>query len=191
MAPNMSFGMKLIFANMWLFKGLLKKLLPAISSAGGAMLHTTIAFTMAKGSDGLNVLPQEAYVTGNMRFIPHQDAEESIALITDIAKKYDIETEVIYNDYACPVVNYKNEPFKLIEKVAGEVYPGIGVCPYVMTGGTDAKFYRDLSENCLRFAPLYIDGQQYASIHGLNENIYQGALPLGVDFYKKMILNTK
>ena len=84
---------------------------------------------------------------------------------------------MIYNDYACPVVNYKNEPFKLIEKVAGEVYPGIGICPYVMTGGTDAKFYRDLSENCLRFAPLYIDSQQYASVHGLNENIYQGALP--------------
>lgn len=187
MAPNMNFGMKLIFANMWLFEGLLKKLLPVISSAAGAMLHTTLAFTMAKGSDGLNVLPQEAYVTGNMRFIPHQDTDESVELISKIAKKYDIETEVIYKDYACPVVDYENTPFHLVEKVASEVYPGIGICPYVMTGGTDAKFYRELSENCLRFAPLYINDQQYASIHGLNENIYQGALPLGVDFYKKMI----
>ncbi len=187
MAPNMSLGMKVIFANMWLFEGLLKKLLPTISAAAGAMLHTTLAFTMAKGSDGLNVLPQEAYVTGNMRYIPHQDMDESIALISNIAKKYDIETEVIYKDGACPVVDYQNEPFHLVEEVASEVYPGIGICPYVMTGGTDAKFYRDLSENCLRFAPLYINDQQYASIHGLNENIYQGALPLGVDFYKKMI----
>ena len=187
MAPNMAFGMKIIFANMWLFEGLLKKLLPVISSAGGAMLHTTLAFTMAKGSDGLNVLPQEAYVTGNMRFIPHQDTDESVELISNIAKKYDIETEVIYKDYACPVVDYNNAPFQLVEKVASEVYPGIGICPYVMTGGTDAKFYRELSDNCLRFAPLYIDNQQYSSIHALNENIYQGALPLGVDFYKRMI----
>lgn len=187
MAPNMNFGMKLVFANMWLFEGLLKKLLPVISSAAGAMIHTTLAFTTAKGSDGLNVLPQEAYVTGNMRFIPHQDTDESIEVISKIAKKYDIETEVIYKDYACPVVDYNNEPFQLVEKVASEVYPGIGVCPYVMTGGTDAKFYRELSDNCLRFAPLYINNQQYASIHGLNENIYQGALPLGVDFYKRMI----
>lgn len=187
MAPNMAFGMKIIFANMWLFEGLLKKLLPVISSAGGAMLHTTLAFTMAKGSDGLNVLPQEAYVTGNMRFIPHQDTDESIALISKIAQKYDIETEVIYKDYACPVVDFNNRPFHMIEEVAEKIYPGVGICPYVMTGGTDAKFYRDLSENCLRFAPIYIDEQQYASIHGLNENIYQGALPLGVDFYKGMI----
>lgn len=187
MTPNMNFGMKMIFANMWLFEGLLKKLLPVISSAGAAMLHTTLAFTTAKGADGLNVLPQEAYVTGNMRFIPHQDADESIALITKFAKKYDLETEVIYKDYSCPVVDFNNKPFHMVEEVAAEVYPGIGVCPYVMTGGTDAKFYRELSENCLRFAPLYINSQQYASIHGLNENIYQGALPHGVDFYKKMI----
>ena len=187
MAPNMNFGMKVIFANMWLFEDLLVKLLPSISSAAGAMLHTTLAFTMAKGSEGLNVLPQEAYVTGNMRFIPHQDTDESIAIITEVAKKYNIETEVIYKDYACPVVDYRNKPFQLIEEVAKEVYPGVGICPYVMTGGTDAKFYRELSDNCLRFAPLYINAQQYASIHGLNENISQGALPLGVDFYKKMM----
>lgn len=187
MAPNMNFGMKVIFANMWLFEGLLKKLLPSISSAAGAMLQTTLAFTMAKGSDGLNVLPQEAWVTGNMRFIPHQDDKESIALISKIAEKYDIEAEVIYKDAPCPVVDFNSAPFHLIEEVAAEVYPGVGICPYVMTGGTDAKYYRDLSENCLRFAPLYINGQQYGSIHGLNENISRGVLPKGVDFYKIMI----
>lgn len=187
LAPNMEFGMKIVFANMWLFEGILKKLLPSISPAAGAMIQTTLAFTTAKGADGLNVLPQEAWVTGNMRFIPHQDDKESIALISEFAKKYDIETEVIYKDAPCPVVDFKNAPFQLVEEVASEIYPGIGICPYVMTGGTDAKFYRDLSDNCLRFAPLYIDGRQYGSIHGLNENIYQGALPKGVDFYKMMI----
>lgn len=186
-APNMNFGMKVIFANMWLFEPLLKKLLPSISPAAGAMLHTTLAFTMAKGADGLNVLPQEAYVTGNMRFIPHQPNEESIALISGLAKKYDIETEVIYQDQPCPVVDYQGAAFQLVEEVMAQLYPGVGVCPYVMTGGTDAKYYKEVSDNCLRFAPLYIDGQQYASIHGLNENICQGALPKGVDFYKMII----
>lgn len=187
MAPNMDFGMKLIFANMWLFEPILVKLLPAISSAGGAMIRTTLAFTMAKGADGLNVLPQEAYVTGNMRFIHHQGNEESIRLVTELAKKYDIETEVIYQDMPCPIVDYQGDAFQLIEEVAAEVYPGVGISPYVMTGGTDAKYYKEVSDNCIRFAPLYIDSQQYASIHGGNENIYQGVLPKGVDFYKIVI----
>mgnify|MGYP000589326052 CR=1 FL=1 len=187
MAPNMTFGMKAIFANLWLFEPLLTRLLPSISTAAGAMLHTTLAFTMAKGADGLNVLPQEAWVTANMRFIPHQPTEESIAIISREAEKFGLETEVIYSDEPCPAVDFRGDAFRLIEEAAAQVYPGVGVCPYVMTGGTDAKYYRDLSDNCLRFAPLYIDGQQYASIHGLNENIFQGALPLGVDFYKKVI----
>ena len=187
MAPNMDFGMKVIFANMGLFKPLLKKLLPSISSAAGAMIKTTLAFTMAKGAEGLNVLPQEAYVTGNMRFIQHQDDKASIELVKTIAKKYDIEVEVIYAESPAPIVDYKSKAFKLLEEVAAEVYPGVGICPYTMTGGTDAKYYSEVSKNSLRFAPLYIDDQQYASIHGLNESIYQGALPAGVDFYKGII----
>lgn len=190
-APNMDFGMKLIFANIWLFKPLLKKLLPSINAAAGAMLHTTLAFTMAKGSDGLNVLPQEAYVTGNMRFIHHQPNKESIEAVRAIAKKYDIETEVIYQDEPCPIVDFHSEAFRLVEETAKEIYPGIGVCPYIMTGGTDAKYYKEVSKNCIRFAPLYIDGQQYGSIHGLNENIYQGTLPMGVDFYKSVIKKSR
>lgn len=187
MTPNMSFAMKMIFSNLWLFEKLLIKLLPSISAAAGAMTRTTLAFTTAKGSGGYNVLPQEAYVTGNMRFIPHQDADESIKIISDFAKKYDIESEVIYYDSSCPVVDYNSKPFHMIEEVAAEVYPGVQICPYTMTGGTDAKFYRDLTPNALRFAPLYIDKQQYGSIHALNENIFKGALPLAVDFYKEMI----
>ena len=187
-APNLDFGLKLVLGNMWLFKPLLKGLLPKINSVAGAMMHTTLAFTTAKGSDGLNVLPQEAYVTGNMRFIPHQPTDESIAVISKMAKKYDIDTEIIYADYPCKEVSYRSKEFHMIEEIAAEVYPGIGICPYVMTGGTDCKFYQELSDNCLRFAPLYIDSQQYASIHALDENIYQGTLPKGVDFYKKVIM---
>lgn len=189
-APNMVFGMKFVFRNLWLFGPLLKKLMPVISPAGAAMLQTTIAFTTAKGSNGLNVLPQEAYVTGNLRFIPHQGTDESIEIIRQVAKKHQIETQVIYKDYPCPVVDHKGRPFQLVEETIHKIYPGIGVCPYTMTGGTDAKYYSDICENAIRFAPLYITNQQYGSIHGINENINCDALPLGVDFYKEIIQNT-
>lgn len=191
LAPNMSFAMRLVLCNLWLFRPLLVRLLPAISPAVGAMLHTTLAFTTAKGSDGLNVLPQEAYVTGNMRLIHHQPNAESIAAVSKIAAKYNIETSVIYQDTPCPVVDYNSRQFHLIEEIASRIYPGVQVSPYVMTGGTDAKFYKEICPNCIRFAPLYIDQQQYGSVHGLNENIHQGALPYAVDFYKQVIQKAK
>ena len=190
MAPNMSFGMRLIFANMWLFKPLLVKLLPSISSAGAAMIRTTIAFTTAKGSDGLNVIPQKAYVTGNMRFIQHMTTAECLEIIKKRAAKFDIETQVIVSEEPTPPVLFNTPQFAVVEEVAAEVFPGVGIAPYTMTGGTDAKFYTEICDNCLRFAPIYINKQQHGSIHGLDENIHQGTLPYAVDFYKKVVHKT-
>ena len=187
LAPNMGFGLKTVLTNLWLFKPVLLKVLPAINASAGAMTQTTLAFTTAKGSDGLNVLPQEAYVTGNMRLIQHQPGPESFEAVRKIAEKYNIETEVLYEDAPCPVVGFESKQFRLIEEITAKIYPGVQVSPYVMTGGTDAKFYKDICPNCIRFAPLYIDQQQYGSVHGLNENIFQSALPYGVDFYKGVI----
>lgn len=111
-APNMNFGMKLLFSNVWLFRPLLLNVMPAVSPAAGAMLKTTLAFTMAKGADGANVLPQEASVVANMRFIHHQPNKESIDCVSKIAAKYDIETEVLYQDTPCPIVDLMEKPFK-------------------------------------------------------------------------------
>lgn len=187
LTPNMGFGMKLIFANLWLFGPLLKKLMPSISPAAAAMMQTTCAFTTAKGSDGLNVLPTEAYVTANLRFIHHQPNAESLAVLKTVADKYALDMEVIYQDVPCKPVDYTAAPFKLLETVADKVYPGYGVVPYVMTGGTDAKYYGAVCDHCLRFAPLEINKQQYGSIHADDENISSAALVPAVDFYKEVL----
>lgn len=166
---------------------LLEKLLQKVNPLGAAMISTTLNFTMAKGADGLNVVPQEAYVTGNMRFIHHQGPKESLALVSKIAKKYEIEVEPILIHEPCPVVDYKEKPFRLVEHVVRKMFPGVIVAPYAMTGGTDAKFYTPVCKNSIRFAPLEINEQQYQSIHGLNENININTLPKAVDFYKRII----
>ncbi len=186
-SPNMDFGLKFIMSNLWLFGPVLPKLLSAVSPSAAAMVKTTIAFTTAKGSDGYNVLPQEAYVTANLRFIPHQDSEESIKILSDFAKHYGVETEAIKIRPVCPVVPHESEAFRLIEETMAEIYPGVGVTPYVMTGGTDARNYTGVCDNVLRFAPLYIDQQQQKSIHGTDENIDCAALGLGVDFFKALV----
>ena len=187
MAPNMKFGMRLVLGNLWLFEPLLCFVLPRVNHLAGAMMRTTCAFTTAKGSDGLNVLPQEAYVTANMRCIPHQPTGESIAILEKLAKKYGVEAEVIYQDAVPPVADYHAAPFKLLEETMARVYPGYGVCPYIMTGGTDARFYKEVTDNALRFAPLEINHQQHASIHAAAENLSVLALPPAVDFYKQLL----
>ena len=48
-----------------------------------------------------------------------------------------------------------------------------------------------LSAAVIRFAPIDIDNNQYASVHGENENISVDKLSLAVEFYKKLLKNYK
>lgn len=53
----------------------------------------------------------------------------------------------------------------------------------------DARQFTDLSDTVIRFAPIDIDKQQYASVHGENKNISVDKLHLAVDFYKALLRN--
>lgn len=63
--------------------------------------------------------------------------------------------------------------------------------PFILPAGTDARRFADLSDAVIRFAPIDIDKQQYASVHGENENISIDKIPRAVDFYKELIRNYK
>ena len=187
LAPYAPFGLKLVMGNLWLFAQIMKPVLGRISAQAGAMLQTTIAFTMQSGSDAYNVLPQEATLGANMRFIPHQGEKESLEIIKALAAKHGLETEIVHsNDYTEPV-DINGEAFKLVEKVIGETFPGLPVSPYVMTGATDAQFYQPICPSCIRFAPVIYGPEQMKGMHGLNENIEYNCLPGAVSFYQNLI----
>ena len=187
LAPYAPFGLKLVMGNLWLFAPIMKPVLGKISAQAGAMLQTTIAFTMQSGSDAYNVLPQEATLGANMRFIPHQGEKESLEIIKALAAKHGLETEIVHsNDYTEPV-DINGEAFKLVEKVIGETFPGLPVSPYVMTGATDAQFYQPICPSCIRFAPVIYGPEQMYGMHGLNENIEYNCLPGAVSFYQNLI----
>ena len=180
LAPYTPFHLRLVMGNLWLFGPVMKRAMPAVSAQAAAMLQTTIAFTMQSGSDACNVLPQEASVSANMRFIPHQGERERAA-------RYGLEMEIMHSsDYTKPV-DVKGGAFRQVEQVIGDTFPGLPVCPYVMTGATDASFYQAICDNCIRFAPVVAGPEQMKGMHGLNETMGVDCLPGAVDFYKNLI----
>lgn len=186
-AETMSGGLKFVLANSKLFEPVLKKVMPSVSAAGNAMLKTTVAFTMASGSEGTNVLPQEAWVIGNMRFSPHQGGKSSIEEIAQLAKKFDIETVVLDPGMDSSVTDYRGEPFRLIEKAVCGCFENVRTAPWIMTGATDCRYMSRVCDSCVRFAPFLMTDEQVESIHGINENIDVSALAPAVDFYKYII----
>ena len=187
LAPYAGFGLRLLFCNFWLFEPLLKIVMPKVSPQAGAMLRTTIAFTMQSGSDACNVLPQEACLWANMRFIPHQGMDESLEITKNIAEKHGLEMEVIAAGDYTPAVDIHGEAWNMVTQTINKTFPGLPVSPYVMTGATDAKFYQEICDSCIRFAPVIYGPEQMKGMHGLNENIEYNCLPGAVDFYKNLI----
>ncbi len=186
-APTMSGIMKTACGNVKTFKPLLEKVMPMISPAAAALLRTTLAFTMCKGSNGSNVIPQEAWVVGNMRFSHHQGKKSSVEAITELAKKYDIETEILDDGMESGITDFNGEQFKFIEKAVNTVFPDYRPVPYIMNGASDSRYFTRVCDNCIRFVPFVIDNQQLNSVHGIDESVDIDTLPGAVDFYKYVI----
>ena len=187
LAPYASFPLKLVFSNLWLFRPVLLRVLPAISAQAGAMIRTTAAFTMSSGSDACNVMPQRATVSANMRFIPHQGMKESLEIIGARAKKHGLEMEVLAATDYTKSADLNGEAFRTLRRIVEETFPGCPSCPYVMTGATDARFYQEICDHVFRFAPVIYGPEQMKGMHGLNENIEIGCLPGAVDFHRNLI----
>ena len=190
-APGMKGVNKYLFSNMWLFKGLLTRLLPKLSPFGRALLSTTIAFTVMKGSDANNVIPAEAYVIANLRTHPIQNVEESFKVVERIAKKYDIHAEIVSEREASSIVDIEGEGYKYLETIIKRIFPDALVTPYVMLGGTDCRFYSEVSEANLRFSPVRMDNEELKKMHGNNESIKIKALVEATYFYQELIKNNK
>lgn len=186
-APTMKGVMRTACGNVKAFKPLLQKVMPAISPSAAALLRTTLAFTQSKGSDGSNVIPQEAWVVGNMRYSHHQGRDASVKAVTELAKKYDIETIVLDDGGESKITDFNGEQFKFIEKAVNTVFPQFKPVPYIMNGASDSRYFSRVCDNCLRFVPINIDNQQLNSVHGIDENVFIDSLPDAVDFYKYII----
>ncbi len=169
------------------FKPLLEKIVPALSLQAGALFKTTLAFTTAKGSNGLNVIPETAFVTGNMRFSHHQGSAGSIKAISALAKKYDVETEVIDEGIESGISDYKGEQFAFLKKHIEKCFPNAVAVPYIMTGASDSRFLSRICDNVFRFVPFTVTIEQLSSIHGLNECVDIINLEPAVNFYKELM----
>ena len=187
LSTSMSGILKPALAHARLLSPLFCRAMPYISNTANAMLRTTVAFTMGNGSEGINVLPQEAWVVGDMRYSHHQGYESSLNAIKALASKYDIEVEVLYEGFDSPLSDHNSDAFATIENVVRKVFPTVKTTPYIMTGASDCRFLSRVCDHCLRFTPFIISDDQLDSIHAVNENVDTAVLPSAVDFYRAVL----
>ncbi len=166
---------------------LLQNAMPLVSGYGEALMATTCCFTMMGGSQAPNVIPKEPWFIANLRTAPHQNCAQTLAVLEQYAKKYDLKLEVLLQRDASPVSNTASKEYAFVESLVHRHFPDAGIAPYIIMGGTDCRHFHALTENALRFAPVRMTAAQSAACHAVDENITVQSLAEGVEFMKDLL----
>ena len=185
-APSGPFAVRMAVANAWLFKPLLLKQIGA-SPAGAALLHTTIAPTMLKGSPKENVLPQDATAWINYRIAPGDTSATVMARAREAVGKLPVALGWISPPQEpSPVSSTTSEGWKMVAAVAGQV-TGAPVAPGLVTAGTDSRYLQPAATDVYRFQPMEFSVRDIGMIHGTNEHMTLKNLQQAVQFYARLV----
>ncbi|MDG1023082.1 MAG: M20 family peptidase [Flavobacteriaceae bacterium] len=172
MGAELPFLKKIAFANPWLFK---KSILQALNA------HTTTAPTIIQGGIKNNVIPTVAEATINFRILPGETIDEvKEHIINTVSEKVKVEA-VGFLTNPSPVSNIDSDSFKTLEQLIRDLYPNCVVVPGLVGGGTDARYFYDISDDVYRFYPIRIGPESMKQFHGIDEKITK-------ENYKEIIL---
>jgi carboxypeptidase PM20D1 len=186
LAPHASPTVKVAAANTWLFSPLLIKV-TAETPAGAAMLHTTIAPTMLKGSPKENVLPQDATAWINYRIAPGDSSAKVMAKAK--AAVGDLPVELSWTktpDEPSRVSSTESHAWKTLAGLAA-VETQAPVVPGLVTAGTDSRYLAPVATDVYRFQPLRLSVNDTKMIHGTDEHITVANVERMVRFYQRLI----
>lgn len=186
LAPDGPAAIKMAVANSWLFRPLIVSQVAATPS-GAALLHTTIAPTMLKGSPKENVLPQDATAWINYRIAPGDTSAKVMAQAKVAVGDLPVDlTWVKTPDEPSPVSSTSSLGWKTIAAVAGDLAKA-PVAPGLVTAGTDSRYLAGVSQDVYRFQPMTFSLADTTMIHGTNEHLSLANLEQCVQFYARLI----
>ncbi|MBV7529603.1 M20/M25/M40 family metallo-hydrolase [Chitinophaga sp. sic0106] len=176
----MDFKSRLAIANQWLLKTTLMKTLAA-SHTTNALIRTTTALTMMKGSDASNVLAPVVDFVVNFRILPGNTVAEVKEHLQYACRGFDVEIEDLRPPReASRISDINSQGYRVMEKTIKQYFPDAIVTPYLTIGGTDGYKYEIVSDHVYRFNPVLINNNEQQTIHNNNEYI-------SIDNYSRMI----
>jgi carboxypeptidase PM20D1 len=181
---------RVAFGNAFLTRSLIK-IASRWFSPLGSMMRTTTAVTMIKGGTKDNVLPQEARATVNLRLLPGETCESTLARIRKVIRDKRVTLRVSGLAENPPSTSsLESSGYAVLERTIAECFPDALMLPFLVMGMTDARYYTRLTDSVFRFSPIRGGKKEMDLPHGTDERIRTDNLPECVDFYARLIRNS-
>lgn len=184
LAPYCKLPMKVLLSNLWLFGGLLTKLLPKLNATAGGMVGTTCNFQDIQGS----VIGKVCTASVMLRNIDEEDLKTDYAAFKAVADKHGVALETERDEYYAPA-DPASPAYSYTFDCLAKVFPRFPAAPYILPAGTDAWRLTPVCNCVLRFAPTRMRKEQLGSIHSADENLDIAAVAEAAAFYKYFVKN--
>lgn len=185
--PEQPFLEKLIFANQWLFQGVIVGIYEQ-SPGGNAMVRTTIAPTIVKAGVKDNVIPTLANATVNFRLLPGDTKESVIERVNSIVNDSRVKiSQLGFANNPSVVSPVNGFGFKSVEAAVRKSFDKTIVAPFLMIGATDSRHFGAVSSNIIKFSPM----NDPIGFHGIDERISVKGYQDGIWFYEQLLRSLK
>jgi carboxypeptidase PM20D1 len=185
----MPFYARAIFANKWLFKGVILKIYLK-NNTSSAMVRTTTAPTIFNAGIKDNVIPVKAEAVVNFRILPGETTVDVMEHLKSVISDKRVRILKIEGSNEPPPASPVDvSGFKTILTTIKQVYPEALVAPNMMIAASDSRKYIDVSKNIYNFAPIIVTPEDLSRTHGLNERNKIEDFKRGIGFYYLLIKN--
>lgn len=190
--PEMALPLRIAVGNADLLEPLLLHTLSA-TPRGNAAVRTTTAVTMLRAGVKENALPGTARAVVNFRILPG----DTIAKVTEFVRRVIDDARVDVRplegssaDEPSPESRTDSPAFALLARTIRASYPDVVIAPNLVLGGTDARYFRPLSDNVYRFGPDRYAPDDLKRPHGSNERASVRDYLASIGFYVRLIRAT-
>ena len=182
-----TFLYRMIFANLWLFGGVLDSLCKKTGGELNALMRTTVAFTKMQGSAASNVIPPSASMVSNIRLNPADTMESAIEYLRQTIGNGEITLTNLEGMDPSPISETDCPAWEKVASAVAGTWPGSLVSPYLMVQCSDSRHYGPVSNHVYRFSAMDLTAEERGTIHGNNERIRTEVIGRAVEFYIRLM----
>ena len=182
-----NFLYRMIFANQWIFGGVLGIYSKLAGGEFNAIVRTTTAFTQMSGSKGQNVIPAVATMVSNHRIIPGENVESVVAHVTKAVNDENVKVSVINGVDPSVISRTDCEAYERVRSTVAETWQDTIVTPYLMVAGSDSRHWGEISDKVYRFSAMALSKEERGMIHGNDERIPVETIVRTVEFFARIM----
>ncbi|WP_282824540.1 M20/M25/M40 family metallo-hydrolase [Gulosibacter sediminis] len=158
-----------------------------LGGEAAALVRTTVAPTKITGGTAHNVLPSQAEAVVNLRLALGETVAGTVRRLQRRIADRSVAVEVLEGSDASPESPSDVPQFALIADAVRVSHPAAITVPYVTMAATDSRYFHQICPATYRFAPLLMNAEQRASIHGVAERVDIAELERGERFHRALI----